>query len=100
MKRFAVILVLAGSLLFSQMAAADLITNGGFEAGTTGWTKSGNWDGSGVGSGFVHTGGYAAYLSPVGTLGSLSQTLATVSGSVYEISFWLYCQQGTRIYLG
>lgn len=95
MKRFAVILVLAGSLLFSQMAAADLITNGGFEAGSfTGWTQSGNWDGSGVGPGFVHTGGYAAALGPLGTLGFLSQTLATNPGSVYEISFWLYCQQG------
>jgi hypothetical protein len=101
MKRVAVILVLAGSLLFSQMAAANLITNGGFETGDfTGWTKSGNWSDLRIASKLdypqsVHAGSYAASLSAIGTLGFLSQTFATQAGSCYDISFWLYCQPGT-----
>jgi hypothetical protein len=99
MTRFALILALLASLLFTQTAAANLVTNGGFETGDfTGWTQSGNLDYTGVhaeyGNDYPNLPNYGAYFGPVGSLGFISQTLAT-PGASYNISFWLASEGGT-----
>ncbi len=84
------------------------IGNGGFETGDfTGWTFSGQadvnfadsvdasqWYGvtalQGVDdSQFVRSGIYGAFLGQTNWLGSLSQTLPTIAGQKYLLSFWL-----------
>ena len=91
------------NLLFSL-----LVGNGGFETGDfTDWTFTGDANSNfpdsidttqlqgqstirGIDdSRFVHAGIYGAYLGEVSSLGSLSQTLPTVSGQKYLLSFWL-----------
>jgi hypothetical protein len=63
--------------------------NPGFERGDfSGWTLVGDTTGSHVDTVNVHSGLYAAALSSrIG--GTLSQTLSTVTGSSYTLSFWL-----------
>jgi len=79
----------------SMAHAVNLVTNGGFETGDfTGYTLSGNVD---VGNtvyvtgdpSLVHSGTYAAGLGPIGSLGFLSQTLATIPAQTYELSYFL-----------
>ncbi len=71
----------------------SLVPNGGFELGNfTSWTSGGNFSSSAVtpSSPYVHSGTYGARLGPVGGLGYLWQTLPTMPGQVYLLSFWLY----------
>jgi len=70
--------------------AANLVVNGGFETGDlTGWTDAGNtgWHsitaGCGIGGSFCDSNG------AVGSDSVLQQTINTVPGDVYTISFWL-----------
>src|SRR6185312_12670505 len=68
------------------------ILNGGFETGTfTNWTSSGNFGGQGISTLalYRHSGTYGAQLTASSSLGFLSQTLATIPGTTYSISFWL-----------
>jgi hypothetical protein len=76
--------------------AANLVTNGSFETGDfTGWTEGGNFEDTEVVSGpfYVYTaaqdGTFYAVLGPVGSDGTLSQTLATNPGTQYTFSFWM-----------
>lgn len=77
---------------------ANLITNGGFETGdTTGWTALSTAGATpwtlccgAFGSAPAANGSYLAivgFTETVSSLGSLSQTIATVAGSTYNISF-------------
>jgi len=69
-----------------------LIQNGGFEAGSfTGWVYTGNPTYASVtfNQSYVHSGVYGAELGPSGALGFLSQTIPTVPGLNYLLSFWL-----------
>lgn len=85
-----------------------LVGNGGFEIGDfSNWTLNGDSQvnfadyidftqengGSNLqgydDSLFVHSGIYGAFLGQSGSLGSLSQTLPTVAGQGYTLSFWL-----------
>jgi len=75
--------------------AQNLLTNGSFEtADFTGWSTGGNFEATGVTSGafYDYTGAqdgiYYAYLGPVGSDGTLSQTVTDVAGAQYTISFW------------
>ncbi len=96
MKRCAILLALAVSLLLVQTAAADLVVNGGFETGDfTGWTQSGNTDYTSVDTDSPHSGSYAVDLGPVGSLGFLSQTIATTAGASYTVGFWLQSDGST-----
>ncbi len=92
------------------LVGAQLVQNGGFELGNfTDWSAPsdqqnlvGNADslavttGRGpfrtttyVGSYYIHSGSYAAFLGEPYSLAYLSQTLATVPGQFYLLSFWL-----------
>ncbi len=94
MKRYAILLALALSVLLVQSAAANLVLNGGFETGDiTDWSFAPAASGSdfNIGTSWPHTGSYAADFGAVGdTDDVLSQTIATVNGGVYTFSFWLY----------
>jgi hypothetical protein len=95
------------------LVGPQLVQNGGFETGDfTSWSLTGsissqyNFVGSATSlaviSGFgrrrttnyygpyyIHSGSFAAFLGENGGLAHLSQTLATVPGQVYMLSFWL-----------
>jgi uncharacterized repeat protein (TIGR03803 family) len=70
----------------------SLVQNGGFELGSfADWTGGGNMGDCSVTSlaPFAHSGLYGAELGSVGSLGSISQTLTTTAGELYQISCWL-----------
>jgi hypothetical protein len=79
---------------------ANLVTNGDFEAGAAGWSgPMGVYDTSifTLSTGFAHSGIWAAVtgcisVSCVNTLGAgdfFGQTIATVIGGSYDLSFWV-----------
>jgi hypothetical protein len=85
----------AGLLVFSPMSKAEagnLVNNGGFETGDfSGWTQSGNTDPlyTGVRAVNPRSGNYAAWLGPIGSLGYLSQSVSTIVGQSYQLSYFL-----------
>ena len=89
--------MVAAALLLSGAAQADgLVTNGGFETGDfTGWTQFGNTGFSGVDDNNPHSGSFAAFFGPVGSLGGISQAIATNPGGQYAVDFWLANEGGT-----
>jgi hypothetical protein len=93
--RLSTVLCLVVLLLAPAIASAGLITNGGFETGDfTGWTQFGNTGATGVGSG-GHSGSYQGDFGAVGSMGGISQTLATTPGASYVADFWLANDGGT-----
>ena len=93
LKKAAACGVLAAGLSASMAAHANLVTNGDFETGDfSGWTASIDpvWDG--VDSNAPQAGTFAAFFgNPAGT-STISQTLATVAGTTYNINFWLMAE--------
>ncbi|MGW6571473.1 chitinase [Streptomyces sp. NPDC054945] len=90
---------MAGFLAAGPPAAAadaDLVRNGGFEAGLDGWSCSG---GSGaVVSTPVHGGGSALRATPAGQDNArCSQTVTVAPDSTYTLGAWV---QGAYVYLG
>ena len=76
--------------------AAELVSNGGFESGDfSGWTQSGNPGFTGVTNSVANSGNSSAFFGPVGSPGFLSQSLATVTGASYLLSFFLQNYGGT-----
>ena len=71
--------------------AKNLVSNCGFETGNfSSWTGTSTTDlFSGVNSYDPYQGSYAADLAFVDVTATLSQTLATVAGQRYQISFYL-----------
>lgn len=87
------ILAVAMLLASSGQASADLIVNGGFETGDfTGWNvSSGVTNVNGVDTIYPHSGAYGAYFgSTTLVIDSLSQEVAGVVGTAYQLSFWLH----------
>lgn len=85
------LLVAVSACLPAAGRAQNLVTNGGFEAGFSGFTLT--TANGGVGAGLTvaptHTGQLAAYFSDEAPATStLSQTLATVPGRSYIVSFF------------
>jgi hypothetical protein len=71
------------ALSFGYSASANLVTNPGFETGDlTGWTAQG----TGVNTTKPHSGLYQASL---GDHSTVSQTIPTVAGATYDLSFWI-----------
>jgi hypothetical protein len=104
-KTYGVLCVALGLFLgVSQSKADSLVTNGGFETGDfTGWTLSGNDVPGGEGNLYgveagvdpvagmaPHSGSFQAYFGDlVSNPTTLSQSVATVPGSQYAVSFFL-----------
>lgn len=75
-------------LAVSASASANLVTNGDFSAGGTGWTLSGNTGYSSLSGGNWQDGA-------VGSDAFLSQVIATIAGETYTISFDTIVSWGT-----
>ncbi|MCA6591968.1 MAG: hypothetical protein IM535_07590 [Pseudanabaena sp. M38BS1SP1A06MG] len=71
----------------STTAAQNIVTNGEFENGTTGFTVTGGFTGISPGAGVGGSGG--AFFGAVGSTGTISQNLTTVVGSIYTLSYAL-----------
>ncbi|MGA3269097.1 MAG: hypothetical protein ABSE16_20065 [Verrucomicrobiota bacterium] len=70
-----------------------LLQNGGFEFGDfTGWTTSGDFEDCLVTTNttYVDAGFYGGEFAPVGSLGYISQTVATIPGLPYVVGFDFY----------
>ncbi len=88
--------ILLASLALTPAAQANSVTNGSFETGDfTGWMLSGNTGFTGVDHGTTgfapgpQSGSFGAFFGPVGSLGFLSQSVATVPGASYNLTFSL-----------
>ena len=88
---------------FTLLVGQPLVQNGGFETGDFSyWTTSGTFDtnwwnlvGAGgpdwaPGPSFPHSGGYFAWLGDYWEHARLSQSLQTMPGQSYLLSFWLW----------
>jgi hypothetical protein len=85
-------LLLAGA----SAQAADLLTNGGFEAGDlSGWTTTGPLDFVGADPFAAHSGNFGAFFGPE-TPVTLAQPLSTAAGGSYQVSFWLSLQDSAQ----
>jgi hypothetical protein len=92
------------------MPISNIVGNGGFETGNfPPWKKLGNTGNNtapinaasngvfGIDQDSAHTGNFGLFAGPVGTKGYLQQTLHTVAGSKYNLSFWMDAEQGESL---
>jgi hypothetical protein len=84
-------LIFGAVLLLAASAKGDLVSNGGFESGDfTGWALSGNTTNFYVGSSPIieRTGNDCAELGAIGSDGTLTQNITTISGHSYTLTFY------------
>jgi hypothetical protein len=101
--KLAAVAVAAMMLNSPAARAVELVQNGGFETGDlTGWSLSNNIDDNTFVSNapfyapfYVHSGTFGLVFGNVGSDAILSQTLATVAGTTYDISFWFHSNGAT-----
>src|SRR5713226_2730052 len=68
----------------------NLVMNCGFETGDfTNWAQSGNTGFTGVDDLSANSGAFGAYFGPIGDLGYITQTLSTIPGQTYSLTFYL-----------
>ena len=88
-------LVMASSAIPSH--ALNLVTNGGFETGDfSGWSQSGSY--MYVLPSNPYSGSFAAALGTPTVFGTLSQTISTIPGQDYALSFVLANSGGTNAF--
>ena len=75
---------------FARMAAANLVQNGGFETGDlSSWTLTGDPLNTHVSLGLPYSGLFGVVFGALDTPEFISQSLVTVPGQVYTLSFWM-----------
>lgn len=96
MNKLAILSGAVALLCFPSAGLADLVTNGGFEAGNfMDWTVVGSPAEVFVGADNPHSGKFAADLGSIGINGSLTQNLLTMAGQSYTLVYWLQNEGGT-----
>lgn len=89
---------LLGLLAMQSANAQNIVVNPGFETGSLApWvTNDTQYTGvSGTNPTTPHSGSYQAYLGGVSPSDTLTQTLVTVPGQLYTLSYWLYSPGGS-----
>lgn len=74
--------------IWAGKANANIIVNGGFEEGMTGWSVSGADDYDVSSYGGVHGGSFNLWGYDNDGYATLSQTVNTTIGELYNFSFW------------
>jgi hypothetical protein len=70
--------------------AGNLVGNCGFETGNFSmWTRSGDQGFTSIDAASAHSGNWGLDIGPVGGLGFIAQNLGTMTGTRYNLSFWL-----------
>jgi methionine-rich copper-binding protein CopC len=73
----------------------NLIVNGGFENGSTGWDNNNGVSPSGFNGIPAHSGNFFLSLGAVGADAFTNQTVTTVAGQTYNLEFFYYRDGGT-----
>ncbi len=89
-----------GAAQFSiEQTPPERVVNGGFESGNfSPWIVNDPSGFTNVGGdpAFAHSGNFHANLGASGLLGTLTQSLSTVPGQSYNLSFWLANDSGVQ----
>jgi len=94
----AVTLLLAATINATPVFALNLVENGGFEDGLTSWVLLNAGD-SKVDSNWPYSGNSAFEFASKNGLASLSQTVATIPGESYNLSYYLIGAGGSNEFI-
>jgi len=95
-RKLTVITLFLAFVFVPGLGAANIVVNPGFETGVLNpWVPSGDTTYTDVQDWAAHSGSYGAYCGPVIENGYITQTLTTTPGATYDLSFWIWHDQGT-----